>query len=80
MPVGPTARLIDQSRFNKCTVGMSCIFMCLWRKIHEAILDLYNNTTFYDSMKQGKEQTPVCVTSGRSKTGRKAEKHKVKIN
>jgi len=79
-PVGPPACLIDKSRVNECSLRKNCIFMDMWKKIHNAILDVYNNTTFYDLMKQGKEQTPPCVTSGRSKTGQRARKHKVKVN
>ncbi len=75
-PVGPTACLIDKSRVNECSLRGGCIFMGMWKKIHDAILDVYNNTTFYDLMKQGKEQTPPWVTSRPSKTGQ----HKVKIN
>ena len=79
-PVGPTACLIDKSRVNECSLRKDCIFMGMWKKIHDAILEVYNNTTFYDLMQQEKEQTPPCVTSGRSKTGQKAGKRKVKTN
>ena len=79
-PVGPPGCLIDKSRVNACSLRSGCIFMGMWKKIHDAILDVYNDTTFYDLMKQGKEQTPPCVTSGRSKKGQKTRKHKVKVN
>ena len=79
-PVGPTACLIDKSRVNECSLRKDCIFMGMWKKIHDAILDVYNNTTFGDLLQQGKEQAPPCVTSGRSKTGQKTGKRKVKIN
>ena len=79
-PVGPTACLIDKSRVNECSLRSDCIFMGMWKKIHDAILDVYNNTTFYDLMKQAKVQTPPCVTRRRSKTGQKPRKHKVKVN
>jgi len=79
-PVGPTACLIDKSRVNKCSLRKDCIFMEMWKKIHDAILEVYNNTTFSDLMKQGKERTRPCVKSGRSKTEQKEGKYKVKIN
>ena len=79
-PVGPTACLIDKSRINECSLRKDCIFMGMRKKIHDAILDVYNNTTFYDLMEEAKVQTPPCVTSGLSKTGRKSGKRKIKIN
>jgi Rrf2 family cysteine metabolism transcriptional repressor len=79
-PVGPTACLINKSRVNECSLRKDCIFMGMWKKIHDAILDVYNNTTFYDLMKQPKAGTQSCVTSGHPKTRQKAEKQKVKIN
>jgi len=41
---------------------------------------VYNNTPFYDLMKQAKEPILPCVKSGPSKTGQKAKKNKVKKN
>jgi len=79
-PVGPPGCLIDKSRVNECSLRKDCIFMDMWKKIHDAILDVYNNTTFYDLMKEGKTQTPRCAASTISKTGQKARKYKVKIN
>lgn len=48
----------------------------LWKKIHDAILEVYNNTTFDDLMKQGKAHIPPCVTSVQSKTCQKTRKTK----
>ena len=79
-PVGPPGCLIDKSRVNECSLRKDCIFMDMWKKIHDAILDVYNNTTFGDLLQQGKEQIPPCVTSGQSESRRKARKQKVKIN
>ena len=79
-PVGPTACLIDKFRINECSLRGECIFMGMWKKIHDAILDVYNNTTFGDLLQQEKEQTPLCVTSGQSESRKKTKKQKVKRN
>ena len=73
-PVGPPSCLIDKSRVNECSLRKDCIFMSMWKKIHDAILDVYNNTTFYDLMKQAKEPILPCVKIGSSKTGQKSKK------
>ena len=75
-PVGPPGCLIDKYRGNECSLRKDCIFMEMWKKIHDAILEVYNNTTFDDLMKQGKAQIPPCVTSVRSKTCQKTRKTK----
>jgi Rrf2 family protein len=75
-PVGPPGCLIDKSRVNECSLRKGCIFMDMWKRIHDAILDVYNNTTFSDLMKNSKEQNPPCVTRGRSEAGQKAGRHK----
>ena len=59
---------------NECSLRKDCIFIEMWKKIHNAILDVYNNTTFYDLLKQGKTQTPPCATHTISKTGQKDRK------
>ena len=79
-PVGPTTCLIDKSRVNECSLRSGCIFMGMWKKIHDAILDVYNNTTFGDLLQQGKEQTPQCVVNEQPVSRKKTKKHKVKIN
>jgi len=79
-PVGPPGCLIDKSRVNECSLRKDCIFMDMWKKIHNAILDVYNNTTFYDLMKQEKVQITPCAARRTPKTSRKTRKHKIKIN
>lgn len=75
-PVGPPACLIDKSRVNECSLRKDCIFMDMWKKIHNAILDVYNNTTFYDLMQQAKVQIPPCITKRHSKKVQKTKNTK----
>jgi len=63
-PVGPPGCLIDKSRVNQCPLRNNCIFRDMWKKIHDAILDVYNNTTFNDLLQKEKEQALPCVTNG----------------
>jgi len=55
-PIGPTACLIEKSRAKECSLRNNCIFRDMWKKIHNAILDVYNNTTFGDLVQQEKQQ------------------------
>ncbi|MFC1675482.1 RrF2 family transcriptional regulator [Planctomycetota bacterium] len=63
-PVGPCSCLIEKSKVNECPLRNNCIFMDMWKKIHDAILDVYNNTTFNDLVQKEKEQGLHCIANG----------------
>lgn len=62
-PVGPIACLLDKSKVNECPLRTNCIFRDMWKRIHDAISQVFNSTTFSDLVKQEKELTPPCITS-----------------
>jgi len=62
-PVGPIACLVDKSEVSQCPLFLQCIFRSMWEKIHDAISNVYNSTTFSDLVKQENEQAPPCIAN-----------------
>jgi len=46
-PIGPVQCLKDDSD-ARCPLRGSCVFMGMWRKVQEAMSEIYRNTTFQD--------------------------------
>ena len=46
-PIGPVHCVRDDSD-NRCPLRGSCVFMSMWRKVQQAMTDIYRGTTFQD--------------------------------
>jgi len=51
-PVGPIPCLNAKSQARKCSLYSSCIFKGMWERVHDAISEVYNNTTFADLVRR----------------------------
>ena len=50
-PIGPVHCVRDDSD-DRCPLRGSCVFMSMWRRVQEAMTDIYRNTTFQDLLNE----------------------------
>ena len=46
-PIGPVHCVKDESD-DRCPLRGSCVFISMWRRVQDAMTDIYRNTTFQD--------------------------------
>ena len=55
-PVEPVGCMVDGSE-KKCPLYGNCAFLPMWKRIGEAVSEVYDNTTFQDLVDQEKRRT-----------------------
>jgi Rrf2 family protein len=60
-PVGPVGCVTETAKDNSCPLYGDCAFLPMWEKVKNAILDVYDNTTFQDLVDQEKRRVGEYV-------------------
>lgn len=55
-PIGPIECVADASK-EKCPLYSGCVFLPMWKKVQQAISDVYDNITFGDLVNKEREKS-----------------------
>ena len=59
-PVGPVACVADGAE-EKCPLSGDCVFLPMWRRVHKAIVSVYDTTTFQDLLEEDSQNAREYV-------------------
>lgn len=63
--VKPVSCVESAGSGNQCSLKNKCVFLPMWRKVHEAVTDVYDKTTFADLVRQDaaeNQQDKICYS------------------
>jgi len=61
-PIGPVECVVAGTN-RECALYGDCVFLAMWRKVGEAISEVYDGTTFQDLVDQDRERAKRYVPS-----------------
>ena len=51
-PIGPISCVAPEAAGERCALHGSCVFITMWKKVEQAMSDVYDHTTFADLIEQ----------------------------
>jgi Rrf2 family protein len=54
---------MEESSPPECSLREECVFMPMWRQAHEAMMEVYDSTTFEDLVEEHRERMETAVPS-----------------